>query len=211
MRMSKALNMVKKSEVYKNIIIAYGDILNTIQKVLTSTIILLFLCHLIVCLRMTFAKTGLKGDYETWWTVYCSKQNLDPLQDSYLIFISWQWAVQTVTTVGQGDIPNHTEQEMLFCLITMVVGVGVFGDFVGAVTGMETQDLMIEEDRVRKEEIIKNIKAKQQIAGASLVQLDYVLSKLNTKGLAQEYRLINKLNQDKSRQVFDNIKESLGG
>lgn len=42
----------------------------------------------------------------------------------------------------------------------MVVGVGVFGDFVGAVTGMETNDLMVEEDRIKKEELIKSIKNK---------------------------------------------------
>lgn len=42
----------------------------------------------------------------------------------------------------------------------MVVGVGVFGDFVGSVTGMEINDPMIEDDRVRKEEMIKSIKSK---------------------------------------------------
>jgi len=89
MRMSKTLNMIKKSEIYKNLIIAYGDTLNVLQKVLTSTIILLFLCHLIVCFRMTFAKTGLKEDYPTWWTVYCDNNNISYTNDLSLISISW--------------------------------------------------------------------------------------------------------------------------
>lgn len=77
-----------------------------------------------------------------------------------MVLISWYWAVQTVTTVGYGDIANVTTYELMFCVITMVVGVGVFGDFLGAVTGMESSDLMTEEDRVVNEKLIKSIKNK---------------------------------------------------
>jgi len=61
---------------------------------------------------------------------------------------------------------------MLFCIITMVLGVGVFGDFVGAVTGMESSDPMLEDDRIKKEEIIKKIKNNYKIQGSGLIYLD---------------------------------------
>ena len=40
------------------------------------------------------------------------------------------------------------------------MGMGVFGDFVSSVIGMEINDPMIEDDGVRNEEMFKSMKSK---------------------------------------------------
>lgn len=97
---------------------------------------------------------GLNSDSLTWWSKYTEDTDNSPL----LMYISWYWAIQTVTTVGYGDVPTYSSNEMLFSIVSMIVGVGLFGDFIGSLS--DSSNTVIEEaERVEKQEklnIIKN-------------------------------------------------------
>lgn len=46
--------------------------------------------------------------------------------------VSFYWAVQTVTTVGFGDLPARTSIEMGLSLVWMVFGVGFYSYVMGS-------------------------------------------------------------------------------
>lgn len=49
---------------------------------------------------------------------------------------SLYWCVQTLATVGYGDIPARTDTEKLFAIVVMIFGVGTYGYIIGNVTGI---------------------------------------------------------------------------
>jgi Trk-type K+ transport system membrane component len=68
----------------------------------------------------------------TWLEKYDHK-NLDN-GDLYAIAI--YWAVQTITTVGYGDISSENTTERIFCALMMVIGVIAFSFANGSLTSL---------------------------------------------------------------------------
>ena len=46
------------------------------------------------------------------------------------------WSVTTITTVGYGDVTPMNLIERMYAMVTMVVGLGIFGFFIGSITSI---------------------------------------------------------------------------
>lgn len=51
-----------------------------------------------------------------------------------LYIVSYYWALQTLTTVGFGDIGQHDAIEHVFASIWMISGVGFYSYIIGTMT-----------------------------------------------------------------------------
>lgn len=58
------------------------------------------------------------------------------LNNTDLYAIAVYWAIQTITTVGYGDISSKNTTERLFCGLMMVVGVVAFSFANGSLTSI---------------------------------------------------------------------------
>jgi voltage-gated potassium channel len=66
------------------------------------------------------------------------------------------WCVQTVTTVGYGDVPPETDAERLYAMLAMLVGVGVYGYVIGNVASLLTK---IDPARAHHQENMQRLEA----------------------------------------------------
>ena len=66
------------------------------------------------------------------------------------------WCVTTLTTVGYGDITPATNGEMLYTMMVMLLGVGVYGYVIGNVASLLTN---IDPARIRHRELVEKVTA----------------------------------------------------
>ena len=66
------------------------------------------------------------------------------------------WCVTTLTTVGYGDIVPSTDAEMLYAMLVMFLGVGVYGYVIGNVAALLAN---IDPARVRHRELVDRVTA----------------------------------------------------
>ena len=81
---------------------------------------------------------------------------------------------------------------MLFSIFAMIVGVALFGDFIGCLSENST-DNSVEPELTEKLDQLSEIRSKYNITGKSVVDMDYILSKLKDKRYINECKLIEKL------------------
>ena len=86
-----------------------------------------FMVHLMACLFYLVSKFEDDEASENW--VYFAGINDDP--DPYQYLVSVYWALQTLTTVGYGDIQAQSVYEKIAALIWMIIGVGFYSFTIG--------------------------------------------------------------------------------
>jgi hypothetical protein len=89
-----------------------------VQMYLTSSLVII---HWITCIWI--------------WLHPILKYGNGLVQNDYYIR-SLYWAVTTLTTIGYGDITPQTNAARLFCMVIMILGVGVYGIVIGNVANM---------------------------------------------------------------------------
>lgn len=66
------------------------------------------------------------------------------------------WTVTTLATVGYGDVTPTTPGQMVYAMVTMILGVGVYGYVIGSVAGLLAN---LDPARVRHEELVERVSA----------------------------------------------------
>ena len=64
------------------------------------------------------------------------EMEIDPTDSFGTYLTSISWAMQTITTVGYGDVPTTGGDEKVFSVVGMVIGVAAFSYTVGAVCAL---------------------------------------------------------------------------
>ena len=86
----------------------------------------IFIVHLMACFWFLVAKFE-DFDYTSWVV----QSGIRDDSDSYQYLVSVYWALQTLTTVGYGDIHAYTIYERIAALIWMIIGVGFYSFTIG--------------------------------------------------------------------------------
>lgn len=68
------------------------------------------------------------------WIVLYKFQEVEKNVDKYLT--SLYWCVQTFTTVGYGDITPKTNEQLVYSIVVMLFGVGVYGYLIGNIASI---------------------------------------------------------------------------
>jgi len=68
-----------------------------------------------------------------WISLHPGKTNIS-MEDEYVT--SLYWCMQTITTVGYGDVELSTSRQRIYAMIVMLFGVGVYGFVIGNVANI---------------------------------------------------------------------------
>jgi hypothetical protein len=91
-------------------------------RVLFLLVLAFFCAHLLAC---SMAATG-----DGWYESYSPgpRDDMDP-SDWYWgrqYLVALYWAFTTMTTVGYGDVTPQTDEERIFCIFAMIIGVAFY-------------------------------------------------------------------------------------
>lgn len=104
------------------------------------------------------------------------------------------WAVTTLTTVGYGDITPTTHSEMLYAIVVMLLGFGMFGYLIGNIASMlnASDPLRAQQTRIL-EEVSAFVRENEVSADLKHRILDYFMYMFQKRVVFDESRLLNML------------------
>lgn len=101
-----------------------------------------FMVHLMSCFWFLSAKFN-DFEYNSWVAV----RGIIDHDDGYQYLTSVYWSLQTITTVGYGDIPAKTTTEQVLSVLWMVFGVGFYsftiGNLSSVIASMDTKNSIL--------------------------------------------------------------------
>jgi hypothetical protein len=102
---------------------------NSIREVLKIIGMILFVTHLMACLWF-FQSKMLDFPKTSWVTV----QDLRDVHYINQYIVSFYWAIQTLLTIGYGDVVPGGELEMFIAICWMIAGIGFYSYTIGNMT-----------------------------------------------------------------------------
>lgn len=97
-----------------------------VKRMISVMITMFFMVHLIACLFFMIAKMNNFGP-DTWVTRF----NLGDSSQFTQYLFAVNWALQTLTTVGYGDINAGMQDERILSIMWMIAGVGFYSFTIG--------------------------------------------------------------------------------
>src|SRR3990167_2567769 len=133
-RMAKLIRMHNKARMNKTFKHILEKISPTFLKLMEFLVTMVVIIHISGCLWLFVASISTEPS-RTW--VANSKITKDYQDDSLRLYIaSIYWAIATIATVGYGDITPKTNEEKLFTIGWMMVGVGFYSYTVSTLSSL---------------------------------------------------------------------------
>jgi Ion transport protein len=129
-RLFKVIKLFKRSEMVQKLL-AFFRLNSAALRLTTFFISILFFVHLSGCLWIIMASLN---DFspDTW----VARLHLTDSEDYEIYMAAIYWSIQTLLTVGYGDISAKTTEEMVMAVCWMIVG-GFFYTFtIGNLTSV---------------------------------------------------------------------------
>ena len=135
MRLFKMIRLFKRNKSIANVTKAL-NMRSGLAQMISLAAVTTFLTHIVACFWYMIAKfDGFSPD--SW--VARAGIVYEPAAGVYLR--SFYWALQTLTTVGFGDINGRTKTERLYCVLWMLLGICFYSYAIGNMTNLiETMD-----------------------------------------------------------------------
>ncbi|EKX41175.1 hypothetical protein GUITHDRAFT_74855, partial [Guillardia theta CCMP2712] len=110
--------------------------LRTILKTFRSVFLMLFSAHFLGCMFIMMISSDSK---ENWLSAYDEELAQSKSRDVEKYVVSLYWALTTVSTLGYGDVLPVTNDERIYTVFTILIGVVVFAFSLGNITTLMTQ------------------------------------------------------------------------
>jgi voltage-gated potassium channel len=81
--------------------------------------------------------------------------------ESYML--SLYWAITTLTTVGYGDVTPHNDQQMLYSMVVMYLGVGVYAFAIGNIANILRSADMSRAHHVRRIDAVRRFMVERDV------------------------------------------------
>lgn len=186
LKVFKFVRMFKYFNTIKDIAAKY-DISIITLRLLVEAIAVVYLVHIAACIYYFIALVNDLGP-DTW----VAQKNIQDESNSVKYLYSVYWALQTLTTVGYGDIPADTNEEKIVCIFWMVFGVGFYSFTIGNLSSFITTidakgaqlraKLQTIEEFARKHDLPKDLEIRMK----SLTTNQNEITKHDQKKLLQE-------------------------
>lgn len=153
----RALKMVKLARMIKFRDLQYFKIINVnvgSERLFFACLTLLLSCHVVACIWFFVASISEDPDW-----LYA--QPTTSAYDQYVV--SLYWCVQTVLTVGYGNVEVHSWQCRLFAIFWMILSVYVFSFAVGSLASVLDRMDQANQTYLRRLQILKNIKKQYSV------------------------------------------------
>ncbi|CDW71963.1 cation channel family protein [Stylonychia lemnae] len=115
-----------------------------------------FMVHLMACFWFLSAKFN-DFEYDCW----VMARQIEDMDDGYQYLTSVYWALQTITTVGYGDIAANTQVEQILSILWMVFGVGFYsftiGNLSSVIASMDTKNSILKQKLTTLSDFSKRI------------------------------------------------------
>lgn len=137
----RIFRIITQSDWQKQIQVEMGKDLSIIERLTRSTILLFIVCHFLACF---YVKLSQDNPNDNWWLTQLASNTSMPDSKPTMYITAWYWAIQTVTTVGQGDIASKSMDERVQKIVAMIIGVIVFSEYISAFTTDRDDDNLID-------------------------------------------------------------------
>lgn len=135
-KMVKVLRVLRVARFLEDLRDTFSELV-IFLKLLKLLVFTSFFLHLNACAFSLVAQSedprdswvGENGPYDSWWSEYVN---------------ALYWSTSTSTTVGYGDVAPQTDNEKLFCVMSMAIGVGIYGYIIGSMTEVVTSTSFVE-------------------------------------------------------------------
>jgi hypothetical protein len=132
LKVFKFIRVFKYANTIKEIAAKY-DISIITLRLLAEAIAVVYLVHIFAWIYYFIATVNDLGP-DTWVV----QKNIQDESNSVKYLYAVYWALQTLTTVGYGDIPADTNEEKIVCIFWMVFGVGFYSFTIGNLSSFIT-------------------------------------------------------------------------
>lgn len=174
-RLIRVLRLVKARQKYVDTVSSYIKIKPSIERIFTTFGLSFIIFHIVACIwHLTTVYDS--EDIENW--KFRLGYNDDGVWDLYLT--SFYWTIQTVVTVGYGDIPAVTDTEKFVAISWMFVGVFVYSFLIGSISSIFFALDSTKVETRKRQEILAKIHSKYSIPSKLLRQIKNSLK--NTGG-----------------------------
>ena len=135
LKMTRLVRILKLIKERNKILRYFNEVfkLNSgVERVLIAVLLILLFCHIVACLWYILNDFESDSDYEIW--IYMN--NLQDLEVMELYMASLYFTVQTVVTVGYGDLHCYSTYERMFASGLMLIGVFIYSFAIGSLTSL---------------------------------------------------------------------------
>jgi len=160
----------------------------------------LFLTHLIACLFFLQAKWQDFDD--NCWVV---QEDMIGESVGFQYTLAAYWALQTLTTVGFGDITIKTVNERLFAICWMILGVAFYSYAIGNMTNMIASMDADREQLNQKLSVLKEFKQRTSmpIGMYSKIKRHLENNQRSANSFAEQDKILNDLPQQLKNQIIE--------
>jgi hypothetical protein len=131
-RLLRVLKIMKEKSKLLKYINEFLKVGLSFERLFFFLLIFIILCHISTCLWVMIASFN-SEDFVGTWVESFIEEGTDNKQ---LYFTSFYWTIQTITTVGYGDIGTTNNLERIFCSMIMLLGVIAFSFLNGALSNI---------------------------------------------------------------------------
>jgi len=136
LRLTKLVKLSRIGKLMEQFEVSYPNFNVGVIKIIKLFVTLIFACHFNSCIWIYIADVESR---ENWMSLL---PYLDIYDDNYMpeYLAGFYWSVQTMTTVGYGDVLPNSQSEMLYVCASMIVGGAYFGYMIALMSALVSKE-----------------------------------------------------------------------
>lgn len=159
--------------------------------ILFKSLLIVLFCHFLSCIYISIQNENRPyyPDTPNWYNTWMDGMgySIDDKPRYFIQVLAWYMSIQTVTTVGQGDIAATNMMELFCRMLAMFVGTYIWSFVSASIISWTVEDTISDPINKKFEALTKKIISKQNIDFDGIDRINKSLLKNNKSKLDEEY------------------------